>query len=110
MKKRIDLRLLTLGLWTFAAFAANAQEAEAGSDGFFAVVAKGGALGIILWLALAALSVAGTHLIVDSFIKIRNKRIIPEELVGAVRGALGEEDVDGALASCGKEPGSNRMF
>lgn len=112
MKKQTVLFLLS-----GAAFAAKAQEvvmseaatkAEALSagSGFLDVVISGGFLGIVLWLALAALSVAGTHLIVDSFIKIREKRIIPDELVGSVRGALEAGDISQALNLCGAEPGA----
>lgn len=117
MKKTLVLKLLTFGLLTLAAFAAQAQDVEmseaaaqaealGGGDGFFSVVAKGGFLGITLWLALAALSVAGTHLIVDSFLKIKESRIIPEGLADGVRGALAERDVDQAKALCDGEPGA----
>ena len=89
MKMTISFRLLILGFLTILAFTAQAQdlvmdvasaEAEAlgSGDGFFSVVAKGGFLGVVLWLALAGLSIAGTHLIVDSFLKIRENRIIPD--------------------------------
>lgn len=86
--------------------AAAEAEALGGGDGFFNVVAKGGFLGITLWLALAALSVAGTHLIVDSFLKIKESRIIPEGLADGVRAALETGDVEQAKALCGEEPGA----
>jgi biopolymer transport protein ExbB len=112
MKKQTVLFLLMC-----AAFAARAQEvmmsdaaakAETLSEGsgFIGVVASGGFLGVVLWLALAALSVAGTHLIVDSFIKIRAKRFLPEELIGGVREALAEKNIPQAIALCGEEPGA----
>ncbi|MBI9020748.1 MAG: MotA/TolQ/ExbB proton channel family protein [Verrucomicrobia bacterium] len=85
--------------------AAKAETLSKG-DGFFSVVASGGFLGIVLWLSLAALSVAGTHLIVDSFIKIREKRIIPDELTAGVREALGVKNIQQALTLCGEEPGA----
>lgn len=86
----------------------SAAKAEALSEGsgFIGVVVSGGFLGTVLWLALAALSVAGTHLIVDSFIRIRTKRIIPEGLTARVREALGAGDIPQAIARCGEEPGS----
>ncbi len=104
MKKTIDLRLWALGILAGIACAAPAQEvvmndaaAKAESlskgSGFLDVVVSGGFLGVVLWLALAALSVAGTHLIVDSFIKIRAKRIIPDSLTGGVREALDEKNI-----------------
>jgi len=86
--------------------AAAAAEALSAGSGFIGVVLSGGFLGTVLWLALAVLSVAGTHLIVDSFIKIRAKRIIPEGLTARVRAALDAGDIPQALARCGEEPGS----
>ena len=117
MKKTIDLGLLALGLLAGAACSVHAQEvvmneaaakAEALSEGsgFLGVVASGGFLGVVLWLALAALSVAGTHLIVDSFIKIREKRIIPDSLTGGVREALNTKNISKAIELCGAEPGA----
>lgn len=86
--------------------AAAQAEALSEGSGFLDVIIKGGFLGVVLWLALAALSVAGTHLIVDSFIKIREKRIIPEGLVSGVREALETRDIPKALELCGEEPGA----
>jgi len=117
MKKTLDLRLLTIGLLAGAALSVCAQDvvmsdaaakAETLSEGsgFLGVVASGGFLGVVLWLALAALSVAGTHLIVDSFIKIRAKRIIPDGLVDGVREALAAKNIPQALQLCGDEPGA----
>lgn len=112
MKKQTVLFLLS-----GAASAAHAQEvvmnaaaakAEALSEssGFIGVVLSGGVLSIVLWLALAALSVAGTHLIVDSFIKIRARRIMPEDQTGRVRTALEAADIPLAIRLCGEEPGA----
>ena len=86
--------------------AAAEAEALGNGDGFFSVVAKGGVIGITLWLALAALSVAGTHLIVDSFLKVKEKRIIPEGLVDGVREALEIKDIEQAKTLCEEEPGA----
>ena len=85
--------------------AANAEALSRGG-GFFDVVAKGGFFGILLWLMLLALSVAGVHLIVDSFMRIRAQRIIPGTLVEKVRTALGEGNAEKALAHCGEETGA----
>lgn len=85
--------------------AANAETLEVGS-GFLGVVAKGGFLGIILWLALAALSVAGVHLIVDSFIKIREKRIMPGDLVNRVRESIHNGNLSDVTGHCDGESGS----
>jgi biopolymer transport protein ExbB len=85
---------------------AAAAEALSEGAGFLDVIIKGGFFGIVLWLALAALSVAGTHLIVDSFIKIREKRIIPDGLVENVRESLSAGNVAQALEQCAEEPGA----
>jgi biopolymer transport protein ExbB len=117
MKKTLDLRLLTLGLLAGAAFAAAAQDLQLSGaavkaesldkgSGFIEVLLSGGVLGIVLWLALAALSLAGTHLIIDSFIKIRAKRIVPESLTGRVRAALAAGDIPEAVNLCSGEPGA----
>ncbi len=117
MKRTMDLRLLTFGLLTLAAVAAQAQdvvmsdaaaaaETLGSGDGFFSVVAKGGFLGIALWVALAGLSVAGTHLIVDSFLKIKQSRIMPGGLAEGVRSALDAGDMEKANQLCGEEPGA----
>ena len=111
--RKIGLLVLVLCLASFG-FAQDvvmtdaAAEAEAlgGGDGFFSVVAKGGFLGISLWLALAGLSVAGTHLIVDSFLKIKESRIIPAELTANIHEALDGDDISRALELCEKEPGA----
>lgn len=79
---------------------------ESLSDGFWDVVVKGGALGILLWFALAALSVAGTHLIVDSFLKIKRARFMPDGLVDGVRSALGDHDLDRARRVCAESSGA----
>ena len=85
--------------------AAVEAEALGQGDGFFNVVAKGGFLGIVLWLALTALSVAGTHLIVDSFLKIKEGRIVPDKLTTGVREALDADDLEKANQLCDEEPG-----
>jgi len=112
MKKTV-IFIILIGL----AFVAGAQdvvmseeaavaESLGQGDGFFNVVAKGGFLGIVLWLALAALSVAGTHLIVDSFLKIKESRIIPDELTSGIREALDANDLGKAKSLCAEEPGA----
>jgi len=86
--------------------AAAKAEALSSGGGFFDVVAKGGFLGALLWLMLLVLSVAGVHLIVDSFLRIRAQRIIPEMFVDNVRTALGEGDSEKALKHCDEESGA----
>jgi biopolymer transport protein ExbB len=88
--------------------AAAAAEKEAGQEAmsFARVVGSGGFMGIILWLALGACSVAGFALIVDSFITIREKKIVPESFVSKVREAMEQGDVMKAMKHCEEEPGA----
>lgn len=88
-----------------AAKAAAANDAAGDAMSFYRIVTGGGVLGIILWLALGASSVAGFALIVDSFITIQQKKIVPDELVGRVRDAMEQGDVLKALKHCEQEPG-----
>ncbi|MBU1694287.1 MAG: MotA/TolQ/ExbB proton channel family protein, partial [Verrucomicrobia bacterium] len=80
-----------------------ARKADAG--GFFAMVANSGFLGIALWLALGATSVAASALTIDSFVNIRAKKIVPDLLVSSVREAMEQGDVMKALKICEDAPG-----
>jgi len=84
---------------------AAAKEAQNEAMGFGKIVSNSGFMGIVLWLALGACSVAGFALIVDSFITIREKKIVPEEFVGKVREAMEQGDVMKAMTHCEEEPG-----
>jgi len=81
-------------------------KAEAvGGGGFFAVVVGSGILGIILWLGLLLTSLAGIYLIIDSFVKIREKRIMPPRLVKKISSAMEHGDMVKAMEYCKAEPG-----
>lgn len=87
------------------AAAAAAQEAGRDAMSFGRIVTNSGFMGIMLWLALGACSVAGFALIVDSFITIREKKIVPASFVAKVREAMVEGDVMKAMKHCEEEPG-----
>lgn len=78
---------------------------EASTGGFFQVVMGSGAVGVALWLALLATSLAGIYLIIDSFVKIRATKIMPEDLVHRVREAMEQGDLVKAMDHCQQEPG-----
>ena len=82
-----------------------AEEAEAGI-GFFDMIKASGIVGVMLWLALLATSMAGAWLIIDAFVKIREQDIIQEGLVEKVREAMEQGDVLKALNHCDEEPGA----
>ena len=83
----------------------EAETAEVEGVGFFRVIFGSGALGIILWLGLAAASIAAFALIIDSFVTIRVTKIVPDQLVVDVRESMEQGDVMKALAHCDEMPG-----
>jgi biopolymer transport protein ExbB len=82
---------------------ASKKETSAMSD-FMIVVKSSGVLGVLLWLGLLATSVAGVYLCIDSYVKIRESRIMPQDLLDKVRKAMDEGDVGKALEHCRAEP------
>lgn len=85
--------------------AAEASAKKSSPMSFVNVVLSGGFMGIVLWLALGSASVAGFALIVDSFITVREKKIVPDTLVQKAREAIEQGDVMKALKHCEEEPG-----
>lgn len=86
---------------------AGDEEAPAPTGGvtFIDMVKSSGLMGVLLWLALLGTSIAGAWLIIDAFVRIREKDIIQEGLVDKVREAMGQGDVVKALSICAEEPG-----
>jgi biopolymer transport protein ExbB len=87
------------------AAAAAAEEAQQEAMSFIRIVAGSGFMGIFLWTLLGACSVAGFALIVDSFITIQQKKIVPDKLVASVREAMEQGDVVSAMQRCEESPG-----
>jgi len=87
--------------------AAEAAAEEAGDNpmSFISIVLSSGFIGVALWLALGVCSCAGFALIIDSFVTIREKIIVPEALVAKVKEAVQEGDVMKALKHCEETPG-----
>lgn len=85
--------------------AAEAAASKKSPMSFVNVVASGGFMGIVLWIALITCSVAGFALITDSFITVREKKIVPQTLVQKAREAIEQGDVMKALKHCEEEPG-----
>ena len=88
------------------ASAAAAEAAEKGGMGLWAIIAGSGWLGIVLWGALLACSVAAAWLAIDFFITVNPKKIIPDSMVNDVREAMEQGDVMKALQRCEQEQGS----
>lgn len=79
--------------------------AEEGDAGFLRVITGSGAVGVALWLSLLLTSVTGIYLIIDSAVKIRQKKIMPPELVKGVQDAMAVGDLPEAMACCKRQPG-----
>lgn len=84
---------------------AAAEEAKDNPMSFYRIVTGSGWMGVFLWLLLGACSIAGFALIVDSFITIRQSKIVQEDLVASVREAVEQGDVMKALKKCEENPG-----
>jgi biopolymer transport protein ExbB len=112
-------RALVLGIGFTGFFIATlnvvAQEAEvdegqmaaqtAAGTSFLDIILNSGFIGILIWLMLFATSAATMGLIIDACISIRAIKIMPPELVNAVRSSLSEGDLGGALEACEATPG-----
>jgi biopolymer transport protein ExbB len=82
-----------------------AASVEGAGIGFLDVLKNSGVAGLVLWLALLAVSVTGAWLTIDSFLQIQEKRISPPSLVANVRAAMEQGDLMKALEHCNQEPG-----
>ncbi len=82
----------------------QSDAAPASGTGFITVVLSSGWLGVLLWLALLAVSLWAGALVVDDYINVRPKKIMPEKLVTDVRGAMEQGDVMKALKICEDNP------
>lgn len=88
-----------------AAAAAQVEEVAPQGMSFFAVIKQSGIFGLLLWLALLACSMAGLGLMIDSFITIKQRKIVPDALVNRVREAMEQGDLTKAIHYCEEEPG-----
>jgi biopolymer transport protein ExbB len=82
-----------------------AGKKKKGDETFFNIVMNSGVIGIIIWLLIFLTSAATLGLIIDAFITIRQNKIMPPELVEAVRNSLSEGDLGAALEACEATPG-----
>jgi biopolymer transport protein ExbB len=85
--------------------AGEPKEPTAGDVSFFEIVAGSGGIGILIWMMIFLTSAATLGLIIDAFMTIRSAKIMPPELVNAVRSCLDEGDLGGALEACEATPG-----
>lgn len=89
----------------FGQEAAAAPAKSGGGMGFITVVLSSGWLGVLLWLMLFASGGAAVYFIVDCYMTINAKRVMPQVLIDKVTQAMAEGDVMKALQCCEEEPG-----
>jgi len=80
------------------------KTSSGGSGGFFHVVFKSGALGILLWLSIFVAAGFSVYFVVDCFITVRVTRVMPDSLIDNVTESMQEGDVLKALENCENEP------
>ena len=90
-----------------AAEGGEGEEAAPAEEGltFFSVVFGGNAMDLIVWSMIFLTSLATIALIIDSFLSIRMTKIMPPELVEAVKSAIDQGDLGAAIEACEATPG-----
>jgi biopolymer transport protein ExbB/TolQ len=78
---------------------------EKGHGGFLAIVLNAGWFGMVIWLLLISCSIISVALIVDSYINIKDAKIMPPSLVENVRTAMEQGDLLKAIQHCDNNPG-----
>ncbi len=85
--------------------AADTKAAPKGTS-FFDVVMGGGIVGFILWMALFSSGGFAIYFIIDGYILVRPKKIMPEALIAQVKEAMDQGDVMKAIEICDNDPSS----
>jgi biopolymer transport protein ExbB len=88
-----------------AAATAPAPATAQHSANLFIIIINSGPAGIIVWLSLITCSLISVALIIDSFINIKDTKIMPESLVNEVRTAMEQGDLLKAVQFCDANPG-----
>ena len=119
MKRLLEMwrksALLAALLITATPFAALAEEAaaaggEAGAvsvqeaTSFYNVVFGCGAINLLCWVALFAVSLATVAFIIDGCLTIKRQKLIPPELINGVKESLANGDLAAATAACQVNP------
>ncbi len=78
---------------------------EAKHTGFLSIVLNAGWFGMLIWLTLISCSVISVALIVDSYVNIKDAKIMPPALISNVRTAMEQGDLLKAIQHCDSSPG-----
>ena len=73
--------------------------------GLIKIILGGGFFGILIWIALIVCSIISVALIVDSFMNIKDTKIMPAHVISNVRTAMEQGDLLKAIQYCDSTPG-----
>ncbi|MCK5802619.1 MAG: MotA/TolQ/ExbB proton channel family protein [Lentisphaeria bacterium] len=112
--KNLTARVMVFGSMAMTSALTFAQEAEevagdgveatASGPGFWDIIYGNSLINLLIWCMIFATSFAAVWLIIDSIIKVKREKLIPEGVVEGVRAALEEGDLDGAFQTCEANP------
>ncbi len=77
-----------------------------GGGGFLEIITRAGWFGMVIWAALIICSIISVALIVDSFVNIKDIKIMPPELIANVRTSMEQGDLLKAIQHCDSSPGA----
>ncbi|MEI8140147.1 MAG: MotA/TolQ/ExbB proton channel family protein [bacterium] len=77
-----------------------------GEGGFLEIITRAGWFGMVIWAALIICSIISVALIVDSFVNIKDVKIMPPDLIANVRSSMEQGDLLKAIGHCDSSPGA----
>jgi len=77
-----------------------------GSGGFLEIITRAGWFGMVIWALLIICSIISVALIVDSFVNIKDVKIMPPDLIANVRSSMEQGDLLKAIGHCDSAPGA----
>jgi biopolymer transport protein ExbB len=77
----------------------------AGHGGFLEIVTRAGWFGMVIWAMLIICSIISVALIVDSYINVKDDKVMPPALISNVRTAMENGDLLKAIQYCDSTPG-----
>jgi len=78
---------------------------KAGGGGLFEIITRAGPFGVLIWVLLIVCSIISVALIIDSFINIKDDKIMPPSLVAEIRTSMEQGDLLKAIQFCESNPG-----
>ena len=77
-----------------------------GDGGFLEIITRAGWFGMVIWAMLIICSIISVALIVDSFVNIKDIKIMPPDLIANVRSSMEQGDLLKAIGHCDSSPGA----